>query len=350
MPERPGAWLLTVARRKAIDRARRQQRLRSKLELLGRELPPAETDDRLRLIFTCCHPALNREAQLALTLRAVCGLTTGEIARAFITSEATVAQRIVRAKRKIRQAAIPYRIPAGPDLDSRLEDVLAVLYLLFNEGYLATSEVPEKRYLAEEAEWLCALLTRLLPNQPEALGLLALMRLHLARAPARFDPAGRLVLLKDQDRSLWDAAAVEDAVRILRRAASLHRVGPYQIQAAIAAVHAEAASWALTDWLQILALYNLLAEQQPTPVVLLNRAIALRHVAGAGVALAEVDALAGQLEEYGLWHATRGELLRDLDRPEEARQADRRALELTSNPAEQALLRERLHAAEKGNR
>ena len=303
----------------------------------------AEGDDRLRLIFTCCHPALSREAQVALTLRAVAGLTTIEIARAFITSEATIAQRIVRAKRKIVEAKIPYRIPAERDIDERLEEVLGVLYLMFNEGYLATAgERASRRDLAEDAAWLAGLMVRLMPEEPEALGLLALMRLHLARAEARFDGAGNIVLLQDQDRARWDQERIGSAMILLQRAATLHQTGPYQLQAAIAACHAEARAWEETDWRQIVALYDALLVLLPSPVVQLNRAIARRYLDGAGAALPEVDALAEALDNYYLFHATRAELLRDLGREPEARAALARALELTANPAERALLRKRL--------
>ena len=345
IPANPAAWLTTTARRKAIDRIRRESRYREKLVLLaGSPVPaPTEPDDRLRLIFTCCHPALPREAQLALTLRAVCGLTTAEIARAFLATETAIAQRIVRAKRKIVEAGIPYRVPSREDLAGRLEEVLGVLYLLFNEGYLASGgPMPDRRDLSTDAEWLAGLLARLLPDEPEALGLLALMRLHLARASTRFDAAGRLVLLRDQDRSGWDTHAVSAAGALIERAAALSRPGPYQIQAAIAALHSEASSWEATDWEQIVALYSLLLTYQPSPVVRLNRAIALRHLAGPAAALAEVELLAPVLDSYHLLHATRAELLRDLDRNGEARSADQVALRLTQNPAERELLRQRL--------
>jgi RNA polymerase sigma-70 factor (ECF subfamily) len=346
IPDRPGAWLFTTARRKAIDQARRDARYRAKLVLLegaAMSLDMAEGDDRLRLIFTCCHPALSREAQLALTLRAVAGLTTAEIARAFITSEATIAQRIVRAKRKIVDAGIPYRIPHDADLAERLQEVLAVLYLMFNEGYLATGgEVATRRDLAEDAAWLAGLLVRLMPGEPEPLGLLALMRLHLARNDARFDAAGRLVLLQEQDRRKWDRDRIASAAGLLQRAAAIRRPGPYQLQAAIAASHAEAPSWEETDWNEVVALYDALLAFTPSPVVRLNRAIARRHVAGPGAALAEVDATAPELDGYYLFHATRAELLRELGRDREAREALERALRLTQNPAERALLERRL--------
>ena len=303
----------------------------------------AEGDDRLRLIFTCCHPALSREAQVALTLRAVAGLTTTEIARAFITSEATIAQRIVRAKRKIVDAKIPYRVPAERDMGERLAELLAVLYLMFNEGYLATAgERSSRRDLAEDAVWLAGLMVRLMPKEPEALGLLALLRLHLARADSRFDPQGNLVLLQDQDRRRWDHERIASALVVLQRAAVLRRAGPYQLQAAIAACHAQARTWAETDWRQIVALYDTLIELMPSPVVQLNRAIAHRYLDGAEAALPEVDALAEALDDYYLFHATRAELLRDLGRDDEARAALTRALDLTSNPAERALLQRRL--------
>jgi RNA polymerase sigma factor (sigma-70 family) len=346
IPEKPGAWLLTTARRKAIDQVRREARFRDKLvELEGASMrdDAAEGDDRLRLIFTCCHPALSREAQVALTLRAVAGLTTAEIARAFITSEATIAQRIVRAKRKIVEANIPYRVPSERDMGGRLEEVLAVLYLMFNEGYLATAgERASRRDLAEDAAWLAGLMVRLMPEEPEALGLLALMRLHLARADARFDNGGNLVLLRDQDRERWDQERVASAMVLLQRAATLRRLGLYQLQAAIAACHAEARTWRETDWRQIVTLYDSLLAITPSPVVQLNRAIARRYLDGAVAALPEVDALAEALDNYYLFHATRAELLRDLGREPDARAALARALELTANPAERALLRKRL--------
>jgi len=346
IPEKPGAWLLTTARRKAVDQLRRQARFRDKLAQLEGDVmrdDTAEGDDRLRLIFTCCHPALSREAQVALTLRAVAGLTTIEIARAFITSEATIAQRIVRAKRKIVDANIPYRMPAERDMGERLDEVLAVLYLMFNEGYLATAgEQPSRRDLAEDAAWLAGLMVRLMPDEPEALGLLALMRLHLARARARFDDAGNIVLMEYQDRRRWDQERIASAVVLLQRAATLRQAGPYQLQAAIAACHAEARTWAETDWRQIVALYDALLELMPSPVVALNRAIARRYRDGPNAALADVERLTETLDTYYLFHATRAELLRDLGREPEARTALVRALELTANPAERALLQKRL--------
>src|SRR2546425_7099511 len=346
IPDKPGAWLLTTARRKAVDQFRRQARFREKLALLeGASMRDdlAEGDDRLRLIFTCCHPALSREAQVALTLRAVAGLTTAEIARAFITSEATIAQRIVRAKRKIVEANIPYCVPAERDMADRLDEVLAVLYLMFNEGYLATAGAQaSRRDLAEDAAWLAGLMVRLMPQEPEALGLLALMRLHLARAESRFDADGGLLLLQDQDRGRWDRERIASGISLLQRAAGLRRPGPYQLQAAIAACHAEARSWEETDWRQIVALYDALLDLMPSPVVQLNRAIARRYIDGAVATLPEVDALRDMLNDYYLFHATRAELLRDIGRDAEARAALARALDLTANPAERILLRRRL--------
>jgi len=344
IPRNPGAWLTTTARRRAIDRLRRDARYQDKLELI-RAAPDdvAEVDDRLRLIFTCCHPALGRDAQVALTLRAVCGFTTAEIASAFLASEPAIAQRIVRARRKIVEAGIPYRVPSERELEGRLAEVLAVLYLMFNEGYLASGgPAPARRDLAEDAAWLAALVARLLPAEPEAQGLLALMRLHLARAAARFDQAGEMVLLADQDRGLWDRRLIAAAVELLERTAARRRPGPYQLQAAIAACHAEAVSWEATDWAQIVALYDLLLRQMPSPVVRLNRAIALRHLEGPEAALAEVEALGRELDGYHLFHATRAELLIDVGRAEQSRAAQARALELTGNPAERTLRLRRL--------
>ncbi len=346
IPDKPGAWLLTTARRKALERLRRAEVYQGKLALLvGSRLDDirGEGDNRLQLIFTCCHPSLAREAQVALTLRAVIGLTTREIASAFLLSEATVAQRIVRAKQKIVQAAIPYRIPDGGEMAGRLDQVLAVLYLAFNEGHLASNgEQAERRNLAEDALWLTNLLVRLMPDEPEPVGLLVLMRIQLARASTRFDTTGRLVLLQEQDRRRWDHAAIAESSQMLRRVAQLRRPGPYQLQAAIAACHAKASSFEATDWEQISLLYERLVTFWPTSVVRLNRAIALQYVAGPAPALAEVDALAASLHSYRLFHATRAQLLRALNRNDEARAADERALALASNPAERALIEERL--------
>ena len=341
IPERPGAWLFTVARRRGLDALRRQGNYRAKLAQLQWPVQP-DPDERLRLIFTCCHPALPRQAQIALTLRVVCGLTTAQIARAFLVPEATVAQRITRAKRKITDAGIPYRIPADDELDARLTEVLAVIYLLCNEGYLSTAERAHARDLVDDAEWLASLLHQLMPTEPEVAGLLALIRLHRARAAARFGPDGELVLLQHQERSRWDREAIAGASRLLARAATQQRPGPYQLQAAIVACHADAERFEDTDWEQIVLLYDMLLALAPSPVTRLHRAIALRYRSGPRAAMVELDALAGALDRYHLYHATRAELLRELGHPDRARAADRLALELTANPAEQAVLQQRI--------
>ena len=341
IPDRPDAWLFTVARRRGLDQLRRAGNYRAKLAGL-RPPAPAEQDERLQLIFTCCHPALPQAAQVALTLRVVCGLTTAQIARAFLQPETTVAQRITRAKRKITDAGIPYRIPDPDELGDRLAGVLAVIYLLFNEGYLSTAARPHSRDLTDDAEWLAGLLHRLMPTEPEVSGLLALIQLHRARVAARFDGEDGLVLLAEQDRSLWDRAVIADATGLLTRAARQHRPGPYQLQAAIVACHAEAGRWEDTDWEQIVLLYDMLLHLAPSPVTRLHRAIALRYTEGPRAAMAELDELAGPLDGHHLFHATRAELLRALGQHVRARDADRRALELTANPAERALLRRRI--------
>ncbi|SCL19987.1 RNA polymerase sigma-70 factor, ECF subfamily [Micromonospora rhizosphaerae] len=342
IPDRPDAWLYAVARRRGLDQLRREHRHRQKLALVPWPAEP-QPDDRLRLIFTCCHPTLPRTAQVALTLRVVCGLTTAQIAKAFLVPESTVGQRITRAKRKISDAGIPYRIPSADDLSTRLAEVLAVIYLLFNEGYLSTGgQHAQSRDLTEEAEFLAALLHQLMPTEPEVAGLLALIRLHRARATARFDHDNEIIQLQHQDRAHWNHEAIAEAGRLIARAAALKRPGPYQLQAAIVACHAEATRWEDTDWTQILVLYDMLLHLAPSPVTRLHRAIALRYVTGSAAALAEVDALGDDLNDYHLFHATCAELLRDLGDTDQARAADERALALTANPAERSLLHQRL--------
>jgi RNA polymerase sigma factor (sigma-70 family) len=341
IPERPDAWLFTVARRRGLDILRREGNYRAKLAQLQWPVQP-DPDDRLRLIFICCHPALPRAAQVALTLRVVCGFTTAQIARAFLVRESTVAQRITRAKQKITDAGIPFRIPTDDELTERLTEVLQVIYLLLNEGYLSTSDQAQSRNLVDDADWLATLLHQQMPGEPEIAGLLALIRLHRARAAARFDLNGGLVLLRDQDRSQWDREAIANATELLARAARRGRPGPYQLQAAIVACHAEAERWEETDWEQIVLLYDMLLHLAPSPVTRLHRAIALRYTAGPRAAMAEVDGLAGALDDYHLFHATRADLLRQLGDPDEARAADRRALALTTNPAERAVLQQRI--------
>ena len=353
IPDNPSGWLWTTARRRALDVARRNATYQAKLALLAAapDAPDAADasggpDDRLALIFTCCHPALSVEAQVALTLRTVCGLSAAQIASAFLVSEQAITQRLTRARRKIAAAEIPYRVPDADHLAERLAAVLSVIYLMFNEGYLTSQgEEPQRRDLTEDADWLCGLLATLMPAEPEVLGLLALIRLHRARAKARFDSEGRLVLLAGQDRSLWDHEAIAEAAALVVRAGRMRKPGPYQLQAAIAACHAEARSWAETDWLQILLLYDALLAYLPSPVVALHRAIARGQVHGPAAALADLDALGGKLTPYHLFHATRAQLLRELGRPAEARRADARALGLTANPAERILLEQRLTPA-----
>jgi RNA polymerase sigma-70 factor (ECF subfamily) len=354
IPRNPRAWLVSAGRFKAIDVIRRRARFDASLselaERLGTQTPPVETDDekveddRLRLIFTCCHPALSAEAQVALTLREVCGLTTEEIASAFLTAPATLAQRIVRAKAKIRNAGIPYQIPSRKDLPERLEAVLQVIYLVFNEGYSASSgESLTRPDISGEAIRLGRLLLELMP-EPEAMGLLALMLLHESRRIARTSADGELVLLQEQDRSLWDQMLIAEGRELVNRAFSTRRVGPYTLQAAIAAAHSEAASASQTDWGRIVGLYDLMAQVDPSPVVKLNRAVAvaMRDGPAEGLALVE-EILSGEdLQDYHLAHATRADFCRRLGRTAEARLSYERALELARQEPERRFLQKRL--------
>jgi len=376
VPPNPAGWLATTARRKAVDRLRRDKVGAEKLALLATteawarpvagqdeaardELGRTDAaawqaeagapdgggadrradDELLSLVFACCHPALASEAQVALTVRAVCGLSTEQIASAFLVGEPTMSQRLLRARKTLQAQTAPVRVPDPDELGDRLAGVLAVVYLVFNEGYLASSgREPARRDLSAQAIALTRTLHRLMPREPEVLGLLALLLLHESRARARFDGWGRLIRLKDQDRSRWNRDLVAEATALLDRAIAMHRAGPYQVQAAIAALHAEAPDYEHTDWRQIRLLYSRLQQLAPSPVVLLNRAVATRYAIGPAEALAEVEPLSADLDGYHLFHALRAALLGCLGRENEAKAAGDRALALAANPAERELL------------
>jgi len=358
VPENPRAWLVTTGRFKAIDRIRRRARfdttaneLAERLDAEARDAEQTDheglEDDRLRLIFTCCHPSLPPDAQMALTLREVCGLTTEEIARAFLTAPSTLAQRIVRAKNKIKVARIPYEVPGRGELPDRLDTVLRVVYLVFNEGYAASSGESLTRHdLSGEAIRLGRLLAELMPDEPEVTGLLALMLLHESRHAARASADGDIVLLDDQDRSLWDARQIAEGAALVDRSLATRRIGPYTLQAAIASVHARARTAAATDWAQIASLYDVLLRVDPSPVVALNRAaaVAMRDGPAAGLALIDEILARGDLADYHLAHAARAELCRRLGRTAEARASYERALALTRLEPERRFLERRLAA------
>lgn len=366
IPAKAGAWITTAARRKVIDHARRERTRREKQEPLQREIeagrcePAGEAeemtgsypDDQLRLMFTCCHPALNLAAQVALTLRTLGGLSTEQIARAFLVDEATLAQRLVRAKAKIRDARIPYQIPPVHLLAERLAAVQAVLYLIFNEGYASTTaETLTRSELCGEAIRLARLISQLIPGEPENLGLLALMLLQDSRREARVDAAGHLVVLEEQDRSLWNRSQMEEGLALVETSLRLGRVGPYQLQAAIAAVHAQAQTASETDWKQIAALYGELSQINPSAVVALNRAVAvaMSESPERGLQMMEEIEAAGSLSRYYLFHAARADLLRRVGRTAEAQSAYVEALALSTNPVEQAYLRGRLSSLAAGS-
>ncbi len=347
-PNNPAAWLQTAARHNALDLLRR----RTRQDALAHRAPEvaaydgrSATDDRLALLFACCHPALAPEVRLALTLRAVVGMTTPQIARAFLVNERTLAQRIVRAKRKIVTAGIALTVPADDVLTERLADVLAVVALMYNEGFVSSDGSTQDRDLAGDAVWLAGVVATSLPGEAEAWGLAALLTFQHARASARFSDSGDLVLLPDQDRSRWDHTAIAAGEAMLERAAALRSPGPFQLRAAIAACHATSPSWAETDWLQIVTLFEVLTRYDPSPVVRLNRAVAMSQIGPQEVApsLDAVDELADRLDGYHLFHATRAQLLTRLGRDDEAAAANARALALTTNDAERRLLATRLH-------
>jgi RNA polymerase sigma-70 factor, ECF subfamily len=350
VPRNPGAWLMTVARRRAIDRLRRAAALERKTTLLADVAPedPADMEDsfpdeRLKLMFTCCHPTLALEAQVALTLHTLGGLSTQEVARAFLVPVPTMAQRLARARSKIRHAGIPYRVPPADQLPQRLDALLAVLYLIFNEGYCATSgDTLTRHELCGEALRLCRVLTALLPGSAEARGLLALMLLHDARRETRLDAAGDLVLLDEQDRTRWDQAKIREGLDVLDEALALTEPGPYQVQAAISALHAEAPTPDATDWVQISALYATLAAMRPSVVVSVNRAVAEAMAFGPAVGLERLLSLEAQADAYYPYHAARADLLRRTGQREAAADAYERALALCGNPAERAFLQRRL--------